>query len=212
MLNKNKFFFYPFIFSVLLVVGILIYLDKASIHLYTNNYYNNFFDFFFKHYTDVGHGLFPIALIIIFLFIRYSYSLAMLVNFLLMGGVVLFLKFQVFDHVMRPKRYFEQLGTDGLHFVEGLQVHAMNSMPSGHTATAFSMFCLLALITPNKKWGLVYFALAALAGYSRIYLNQHFLEDVTVGALIGTISAVISYQTHQRWFATEKLSKSLLNR
>jgi len=39
--------------------------------------------------------------------------------------------------------------------------------------------------------------LAILAGYSRIYLAQHFLEDIMAGALIGTIFGLVSY--HLIW-------------
>jgi membrane-associated phospholipid phosphatase len=34
---------------------------------------------------------------------------------------------------------------------------------------------------------LLLLALAALGGYSRIYLSQHFLSDVCVGSMIGFI-------------------------
>lgn len=212
MLSKNKYFFYPFIICALIVVGILIYLDKMSIHLYTNRYYNIFFDWFFSHYTHVGHGFFLWAIILVMLFTRYSHALAMLINFAFTGIVILVLKFFVFDTSLRPKKYFEQLGDGGLRFIDGLEVHSFNSMPSGHTATAFSMFCLLALIAKNKKLGIIYFLLAALVGYSRIYLNQHFLEDVTVGALVGCICAIGVYYLHEIMLNSEKLSKSLLNR
>ncbi len=212
MLNKNKYFFYPFIFSVLVAVGILIYLDKMSIHLYSNQYYSNFFDCFFSHYTHIGHGLFLWACILVMFFTRYSHALAMIINFVVTGLVILLLKFVVFDTSLRPKKYFEQLGNEGLRLIEGLEVHSFNSMPSGHTATAFSLFCLLALLTPKKKIGLLYFFLAALVGYSRIYLSQHFLEDVTVGALVGCICAIGVYRFHEAKLRTPKLSKSLFNR
>lgn len=212
MLRKNKYFFYPLIFSVLVTIGILMYLDKASIHLYTNKFYSHFLDWFFALYTHFGDGLFPLVVVLIALFFRYSYALALLINFLVTGGIILLLKFVVFDTSPRPKKYFEQLQTEGLRLIEGLEVHSFNSMPSGHTATAFSIFCMLALLSANKKLGAVFFVLAALVGYSRIYLSQHFLEDVTVGALIGSICAMGVYYLHETRFNTPKLSKSLLNR
>jgi len=45
----------------------------------------------------------------------------------------------------------------------------------------------------NKAWGLFFLFLAVLVGYSRIYLGQHFLPDVTMGALLGTVTALFVY-------------------
>jgi membrane-associated phospholipid phosphatase len=36
-------------------------------------------------------------------------------------------------------------------------------------------------------------ALAALGGYSRIYLSQHFLSDVCVGSIIGIIAPFVVF-------------------
>jgi lipopolysaccharide/colanic/teichoic acid biosynthesis glycosyltransferase len=59
----------------------------------------------------------------------------------------------------------------------------------------------LALIS-NRKWlGSVYFLLAVLAGFSRVYLSQHFVEDVLLGSLIGTgiTLIVVSYMQSKTW-------------
>jgi membrane-associated phospholipid phosphatase len=67
------------------------------------------------------------------------------------------------------------------------------SFPSGHTCTAFCLFCFLAFIlTPRYKWlGLVFFILAMAVGYSRIYLAAHFFLDVYVGSIIGVIFTIL---------------------
>ena len=45
----------------------------------------------------------------------------------------------------------------------------------------------------NKKWQLLILPAAALVGYSRIYLAQHFLLDVIAGALLGSFSGVLAF-------------------
>ncbi|MBR4546505.1 MAG: phosphatase PAP2 family protein [Paludibacteraceae bacterium] len=42
----------------------------------------------------------------------------------------------------------------------------------------------------KQEVGLICLILAALEGYSRIYLSQHFLLDVTVGMTIGVLTSV----------------------
>ena len=64
------------------------------------------------------------------------------------------------------------------------------SFPSGHTygATAAGVV----LFRYYKKWGIVVFILTVLIGFSRLYLQMHFLTDVLGGVVFGFICAEIS--------------------
>lgn len=57
------------------------------------------------------------------------------------------------------------------------------SFPSGHAAAAFSAAGVLSYF--DKKRRGLYYAIAVLISYSRIYLGCHYLADVVVGALLG---------------------------
>lgn len=59
----------------------------------------------------------------------------------------------------------------------------VDSMPSGHTATAFSIAHVLAHQYPRQKPR--FYALALLAGWSRVETSNHWPSDVATGALIG---------------------------
>ena len=64
------------------------------------------------------------------------------------------------------------------------------SFPSGHTTMAVGTFGTLAA-TEKRKWLLVIFvALAALVGFSRMYVGVHTPADVLVGALTSVILIV----------------------
>ena len=57
------------------------------------------------------------------------------------------------------------------------------SFPSGHATIAFAMAVVLSRKEPKWKW--VFYTLAILISFSRIYIGKHFPFDVLVGALLG---------------------------
>jgi membrane-associated phospholipid phosphatase len=76
---------------------------------------------------------------------------------------------------------------------EGVELHIFNAFPSGHSTTAFAVFFGLSLIARNKNWGFLLFVAAFVSAWSRVYLAQHFFEDVFFGSLIGVISSFVVY-------------------
>jgi len=66
------------------------------------------------------------------------------------------------------------------------------SWPSGHTTTAFAFAVAVVLLAPRLKYILL--PLAAVAAYSRLAVDAHYLADVIVGTTVGTIGAILVYQ------------------
>ncbi len=72
---------------------------------------------------------------------------------------------------------------------------ARNSMPSGHTASAFAAATFMYMeYTDISPWyGVAAYTCATTVGSMRILNNRHWLPDVLVGAGIGIVSARLSY-------------------
>ncbi len=92
----------------------------------------------------------------------------------------------------RPKVYLH----DHIYTPQLLEFHSKFwSMPSGHTTTAFAVAASFSFIWPRYK--VLFFLAAILVALSRVALCKHYLSDVIVGAVLGTI---VTYLLHKRYF------------
>ena len=66
----------------------------------------------------------------------------------------------------------------------------LNSFPSGHTSVTFQSAAFMQK-RYGWKYGIPAYAIAAYTGFSRVYVDKHFVEDVAVGAVIGIVSSYI---------------------
>jgi undecaprenyl-diphosphatase len=57
------------------------------------------------------------------------------------------------------------------------------SFPSGHAGNNFALAVVIAIF--YRRWGWLYFGIAALVSYSRIYNGSHYPLDTIGGAIIG---------------------------
>lgn len=65
------------------------------------------------------------------------------------------------------------------------------SFPSGH---AFNAFMVSAIMTKFFKKDWIWYSLAALVAFSRVYVGAHYGSDVLIGGLIGMITGYILYK------------------
>ena len=156
-----------------------------------------FQDLFFKYITELG-GFIPFVIIAGLLFYKVGDALFVLGAEVLTGFLVFPIKHLV--SAPRPSLFFSTYFPDVvLHHVDGVTWHQLYSFPSGHTATVFSLMLGLTLIFQKKTWlSVCFFVLAVLTAYSRIYLSQHFAEDVLLGSFIGVVMTLVAYWLYQR--------------
>lgn len=198
LLRKNRFFFLPYTL-VLVVVGVLqILYTQEQLMQWVNFRNGSIADQLFPYITYLGDGIIYVLLGLILLVYNRRVGLMALASFALSSLTSEFLKKIVFANSPRPLKFFEH-SPYKYHIIDGLEIHSINSFPSGHTTTAFAMFSLLAFLSNRKERGWILLGLATLTGYSRVYLFQHFVEDAYVGSLVGTISTVVVYLLMQQW-------------
>ena len=206
--ERNKIYFFGLFIALFSGLVFLVINGKADSFISLNSYHPFYLNVFFINYTFMGDGIFALCLVavVLFYFKKKQLGFALLYGFLVSGLAAQLIKNLV--NAPRPRLYFEA-GTY-LNFIDGATINAgTNSFPSGHTATAFAIATVLVLMMKNKKLQLLILGGALLVGYSRIYLAQHFLADVLVGALLGSISGIFACYLAQNRISIKRLFRKM---
>ena len=197
----------------LFIIGLFLLIvlnEKADLHLWLNSWHSPFGDVFFRYATMLGEWI-PFVVCAGLLFYKFRAALLVLSSQIAAGLVVQILK-RIFN-APRPKRFFAEHFPDiELPQVLGVHMHSSLSFPSGHSAAAFAFFFSLVLLTKNKALQFLYALLGILVGYSRIYLSQHFANDVLVGSIIGVLMTLVCVyfidRKPQKWYDYSLLRKN----
>ncbi len=193
IIEKNSLFFSLYFISFFLVFFQEINKPLLYATLYFGEHRTTFGDAFFRFWTLLGEA-YPYFFLALFFF-YYKKDRWSLLKIGLVGISVLIFSVilkSIFDFP-RPALVLENLNlASTFHFVAGVeQLIGETSFPSGHTASAFALWGLTAFqFSNNKILQITFFLIAFLVGVSRVYLTQHYPQDVLFGSAIGLAIAV----------------------
>lgn len=98
---------------------------------------------------------------------------------------------------------------DGAHIIENIRLliscGSGFSFPSSHAANSFAAATLLSIYYQKLSW--LFILLAAIVGFSRIYVGVHFPLDVIGGSVVGIICSLILYYSWlliNKYFSTRR--------
>jgi membrane-associated phospholipid phosphatase len=211
ILVANRTFVIPYLVTLCGGALAMMLNTKEELFLAINGLRNQWADYFFQYFTHVGDGLFFIGAALLLLLYNVGRGTIAFAAFLLSGLIAQVLKKLVYPEALRPAGYFSDATM--VESAEGTYLNVFNSFPSGHATTTFALFFLLTAMSRNKQLGYLFFMLAVLASYSRIYLGQHFFEDVYFGSFIGFFSGAAVWVAmtplmHKPWAQKSFLRKS----
>lgn len=137
---------------------------------------NPFLDWFFRIITEAGDTIFFIVVgAILYWVFDKKFAFKLMISFLfsaLINGVI--------KHFTKKPRPYEE-GAEAI-----LQRTGGSSMPSGHSQGIGALGSMMIYEYKEVKWiRYVSIALMILVPFSRMYLGQHYLEDVIVGLILG---------------------------
>lgn len=190
-IQRNKLYFYPYLFLLWISLMFLMIYGRDEIFLNINRHHTIWGDKLFPLITRLGEEIAIGVLLLILLFFSRRYFIICLGGYIITTLLTQSLKHLLPFNNYRPAKYF--MDKTDLTLVEGVDLNHFHSFPSGHSSAAFLVFTLCALFYRNKFSALIFLPLATLVAFSRVYLNQHFVEDVAAGSFIGAVTALILY-------------------
>ena len=120
--------------------------------------------------TSLGSVLFNL-LILVFL---WSFGKTVVAQELAVGLTAVWITLFILKHLVKRER--------PEHHID--HVISRTSFPSGHSGAAFLTATVL---SAHLGRSLIFFGLAAIVAFSRLYLEDHYLSDVVVGTGIGLV-------------------------
>lgn len=187
VIRQVRTLFIPYLLILMPCLIIKLLYTKSQIYFTVNSWHFAFGDMFFALYTHVGDGLTCVLFTLILLCLNYRWSFLMGTSYAITSLLAQGLKF-IFN-APRPIIYFKN-EVSRMYLVKGIEMLETHSFPSGHSISAFSMAVIFTYITPKKSWGILFLGAAFLVAYSRVYLSEHFFEDVTAGSVVGVFITI----------------------
>ncbi len=173
-----------------LVAGFIVVYGRQESFLLINSFNSPRTDYLFAYFTYLGDGIIWIPVFVYVLLYKRDFFVAVLASLIICSLITFLFKRVVFPDELRPLRALPDLAR-AVPLMKGKDAY-LNSFPSGHTSTAFTLALMLSLII-NKKWAAFFFPLVAFfVGYSRVYLAQHYVTDVLAGIVVGLVSSYLS--------------------
>jgi len=211
VLKQARPFFIPYLILMAACIIIKLLFTKHQIYFAVNGLYSDFADQIAPYITDLGNGWTIIALSAILALFNYRTAFLMATTYAITSLSVQIVKY-IADASRPALLYQDELSR--IHQVKDVYLLKYYSFPSGHTVTAFSTALLVTYLLKNKNWGWLLFIVAVAVGYSRMYLSEHFFEDVTVGSALGVVLTVlwISYIDSKQFIHTAKWNRGLLKK
>lgn len=176
------------------VLNFLILLDQQIFRLFNIDLAFAFGDQFFPAITDLHYTWgfkFVFVPFLLFLFVRSKKWDGVIVFFglAITLGIADFLGSRL-KHLFDRPRPFEVL--------EAIQRSPAGgySFPSNHTISMFAMAFFMSYFFPKLRW--LFFTIAVLVAYSRIYNGVHYPSDVLGGIIVGSTCGIIGSQLIQK--------------
>lgn len=183
-------------------------IDKIGIMLFMGSN-SAFLDYFALTVTDALVWI-PMFLALAYMVIKNNDNMQQILVFFCCLAFMMLLSAGVCNIIVKPLvervrpcntpeiKYLVQIAGD---------YHAKDfSFFSSHAANTMAVTAFMTMVVRSRRLFMTLFTWFLINIWSRLYLGQHFLTDITVGAMWGIVSAILAYYIYDKVYGriTEK--------
>jgi len=183
-------------------------IDKIGIMLFMGSD-SAFLDYFALTVTDALVWI-PMFLALAYMVIKNNDNMQQILVFFCCLAFMMLLSAGVCNIIVKPLvervrpcntpeiKYLVQIAGD---------YHAKDfSFFSSHAANTMAVTAFMTMVVRSRRLFMTLFTWFLINIWSRLYLGQHFLTDITVGAMWGIVSAILAYYIYDKVYGriTEK--------
>lgn len=187
-ISYNPYFIIPFLIWVVIGGIALLFHDRQVLFAMVNTRHTETVDILMVLCTRMGEGIVSVVLLSALLFIPSLRNKWYVIAALLTNALPALLTQVIKSSINAPRPLTVFKGAQWVHTLPEWPRLMERSFPSGHTCAAFCLFCFLSFFLSygHRAWAILFFLLALLVGYSRLYLAAHFFHDIYAGSILGT--------------------------
>ncbi len=181
-------------------------LDRWLFLIINKKMHSGFADVFFDFVSNPGIVFFVLLAIVIVAVAVFKGKRARIAMMLVVLSVATtdLVSARVFKPLVLRKRPSNvDYLVEGGRYIKGY--NKSNGYPSSHATNIFGVALIMSLFF--KQYRVLWFAIAVIVGYSRIYLGEHFPLDVIGGATLGIFISSMIYSLANLFFYFKKDSK-----
>jgi undecaprenyl-diphosphatase len=186
-------------------VDFLLGLDHALFAKINLDWTNSFFDWLFPNITDLykdARSLFVLLPLLAFwIYKQRSYAVKWIVLTIISIGLADLFAYRVVKPIVGRQRPEPA----GVQMVLRTTSTKSLSFPSNHATNMFAAATVLSGGLPFLAP--VFYFIAFLTAYSRIYVGVHFPFDVVAGAAIGSLIGLALRRMFNRWLRKDRIPK-----
>jgi len=194
-ISLNPFFLIPFIVWVIAGGWLLSSFNSKDLFFFINSRYTPKTDIFMFYTTWIGEGFVIVTVLALLMLLPRFRNWWYFITALLCNLLPFFIQQTLKSYYDSPRPINVFKHAAWIHRAADWPELLYRSYPSGHTEGAFCFLCFLSLVLPPryKALGFLFFTVAMLVAYSRIYLAAHFFADVYAGSIVGTVFCTLIY-------------------